>query len=178
MNKNTVYGLIVIGALLFGYAWYTSHQRTKITRQQHIADSIRVADSLARAVSAQRADTAAFAAPANTTVAQKGGAGNPAAVGAAKGAKASNPTAAAAPQDALSRSAEGTEELFTVENDLAKYTFSNKGGRIASVELKKFNTFAGEPVVLFRPQSSSFNIGFSIDRGYNTEQIDTGTRFF
>jgi YidC/Oxa1 family membrane protein insertase len=42
----------------------------------------------------------------------------------------------------------GEEEYYTVENNLMKITFSNKGGRIYSVELKDYMTYDSLPVVL------------------------------
>ncbi|MBC7826724.1 MAG: membrane protein insertase YidC [Chitinophagaceae bacterium] len=43
----------------------------------------------------------------------------------------------------------GTEQLSVVENEVLKITFSNKGGQVKSVELKKYNSAKnGKPVVL------------------------------
>ena len=41
---------------------------------------------------------------------------------------------------AFGTSGQGEKELITVENDVMKITFSNKGGRIASVELTQYKT--------------------------------------
>ena len=43
-------------------------------------------------------------------------------------------------------SASGSESFVTLENNLIKLTLSNKGGRIASVELKDYKTHEGEPL--------------------------------
>jgi YidC/Oxa1 family membrane protein insertase len=42
----------------------------------------------------------------------------------------------------------GKEELLVIENDLLKITFTNKGGQPQSVELKKYKSHDGKPVVL------------------------------
>jgi YidC/Oxa1 family membrane protein insertase len=55
------------------------------------------------------------------------------------------------------------EQLTVLENDVMKVTFSNKGAQPKIVELKKFKTFEGKPVIL---QNSSFNkISYSINSG-------------
>jgi len=43
----------------------------------------------------------------------------------------------------------GEEEFSTLENDRMKITFSNKGGRIYSVELKDYQTYDSLPLMLF-----------------------------
>ena len=46
------------------------------------------------------------------------------------------------------------EELVTVENEVVKITFTNKGGQPKEVELKKFKTYDGKPLFL---QKGNFN---------------------
>ncbi len=46
------------------------------------------------------------------------------------------------------------EELVTLENDLIKITFTNKGAQPKEVELKQFKTFDGKPLFL---QKGNFN---------------------
>jgi len=43
----------------------------------------------------------------------------------------------------------GETTLQTVESEVLNITFSNKGGKISAVELKKYKTFDGQPLVLF-----------------------------
>lgn len=58
--------------------------------------------------------------------------------------------------------AQGDEQFFTIENERIKATFSNKGGRITSVLLKEFVTYDSLPLVLFNKDSSRFNIELAI----------------
>lgn len=59
----------------------------------------------------------------------------------------------------------GEESFVTVENDVARIRFSNKGGQPASVELKKYNSINGKPVVL---NSTAFDkFSYSINTGNN-----------
>ena len=54
----------------------------------------------------------------------------------------------------------GEEEFYTMENNLMKITFSNKGGRITSVELKDYKTYNDKPLILFDDSSSLFGLSF------------------
>lgn len=56
--------------------------------------------------------------------------------------------------------AEGTEEFYTLENNLMKITFSNKGGRVYSVELKNYQTNDSLPLMLFDGPKTRFGLNF------------------
>lgn len=53
-----------------------------------------------------------------------------------------------------------TEQFTTLENNVFKITFSNKGGRIYSTELKKYTTFENKPVVLSSGNENNFEYQF------------------
>ena len=57
----------------------------------------------------------------------------------------------------FSASSVGEENFITLENDLLKVILSNKGGRVYSVELKKYKAQEGKPLLLFDKDESSFN---------------------
>ena len=71
--------------------------------------------------------------------------------------------------------ANGEEQLWTVENDLQSITFSNKGGYIKKVELKKFYDYDPNDsvkVVSFDPETAVFDLSFfSNNRIINTSQL-------
>ena len=56
---------------------------------------------------------------------------------------------------AFAAGAQGTAQDLTIENELAKFTFSSKGGIIKSVELKNFTTWDGRPLILLDEESTS-----------------------
>jgi len=58
----------------------------------------------------------------------------------------------------------GAEQLLTVENELLKIVFSNKGGQPASVELKKFKSYDSTPVKLVAPGTDN-RLSYSINTG-------------
>ncbi|HAN40144.1 MAG TPA: membrane protein insertase YidC [Chitinophagaceae bacterium] len=70
----------------------------------------------------------------------------------------------------------GTEKLTTVENVLMKVVFTNKGGRIKTVTLKKYNNSnTKQPVVLGGAETDDF--GYIINTGAQ-KTAHTGSLFF
>ncbi len=68
--------------------------------------------------------------------------------------------------------AAGDEEFYILENNLIKATFSNKGGRIYSVELKDYKTHDSLPLILFDGPKTLFGLNFSSqNRIIDTEQL-------
>jgi len=185
MGKQSLYGLLLIGAIFFGFIWYSSHQAKQFQEQQRIADSVRRAHGATAGTGNAADSTASFdnAAGKSATGVAAGNAGAGAA-SAGNAANVADTAAAARAQQAqfygetLEAASHGEEKLFTVENNLAKFTFSNKGGRIASVELKKYKRFDGGPLVLFTPDSSAFSLTFFIMRDYKNVEVNTGNYYF
>ena len=68
--------------------------------------------------------------------------------------------------------ATGEEKFYFIENNLMKVTFSNKGGRIYSVELKNYKTYDGKPLILFEGNTSKFGMNFfAQNRSIETESF-------
>lgn len=116
-DRNTVIGFVLLALLLFGFFYYTNKQQAALQKQRATQDSIaaRAKDSLA-GINQQKI----------TPVQKDSG-------------QVQNPAVAAA--DSTGRFAaarQGTEKLVSVENDLLKIVFTNKGGQLKYVELKKF----------------------------------------
>ncbi|HOI47705.1 MAG TPA: membrane protein insertase YidC [Prolixibacteraceae bacterium] len=66
----------------------------------------------------------------------------------------------------------GEETFYTLENNLVKLTFSNKGGRIYSVELKEYKTYDGKPLILFDGPETQFGLNFfAQNRNIQTDQL-------
>jgi hypothetical protein len=61
---------------------------------------------------------------------------------------------------AFADAAAGEEKFYTLENDLLKITFTNKGGRVYSAELKNYKTFDQKPLLLFESDSTRFGLNF------------------
>ena len=144
MDKNTLVGFILIGVVLVGFSIWNRPSQEEMERARHYQDSI-------QAVEQQKA------------------------------AKL-EAEAAAQKQQALVLDStslffganQGTEQFTTLENNLVKVTFSNKGGRVVSATLKEYKDQQGNPLVLFNEEESAMNFAFE---GKN-ENILTEDLFF
>ena len=154
MDKRTLIGLIVIGAILFGFTWYNSSIQEKLAQEPQTTTQ----QAASEAVEVPAAD-------ASVTVMDS----------------ASGSAAAQLEQHigvSLFKATEGTEKHYEIENDLMKVTFSNKGGRVASVVLKDYKTYNGSPLVLFPDSAAVFDLSFFVKQQFNNIQINTGDYYF
>jgi YidC/Oxa1 family membrane protein insertase len=141
MDRNTIIGFVLLGLLLFTYLFTATKSSHELQRQKQHRE-----DSLALIQKQQEARMAAH----DTTK-----------------AKAAAPDTLAGWGQAM----EGAEKLITVENDLLKIVFTNKGGQPKEVVSKKFGEFDSTNVKLL--DSSLVNrITYPINTGTNqTAQI-------
>jgi len=66
----------------------------------------------------------------------------------------------------------GTQSFVTLENEELLLKLSTHGGRIYSVQLKKFKTFDGKPLVLFTGDQNQFGLSFIADnKNVNTNNL-------
>jgi YidC/Oxa1 family membrane protein insertase len=151
MDRNTVIGMILLGILFFLFFWYTNKQQQAIAlQQQRIADSTRRAnESKIKPVDKGAAYMDSLQRDSLSKVAAAGG---------------------------FTLAGNGTEQLTVLENDLIKATFSNKGGSLKSVELKKYNSLdSGHHVVLSGGKDDK--LGYTINTAPN-QSAETSTLFF
>ena len=138
MDKNTVIGFVLIGALLI--AMFIINSRSN---QAFLTEKKRVEDSIA-ATKPKTDPKVALIDSAKTDSIQK--------------AKTQLPTG-------FNTEAGNAEHFDTLENNLIKIIFTNKGGQPKIVELKKFKTFDGKPIILGK---GSFNkLSYTINSGIN-----------
>lgn len=136
-DKNTVIGMVLLVALFAGFFYFTNKQQQAAEDfQKHIKDST---DRV----------KATLVKPVDTVELKKIDTAN-------KLAAAGNFTTAAI----------GTEQLVTVENEVIKVTFTNKGGAVKQVELKNYkSSYNGKQVIL--GGSAKDNISYNINTGNN-----------
>lgn len=156
MDRNTIIGLVLIGALLLMWSIYNQPSATELAHQKHIQDSIELVKTNAEKQEAKKLATAPkdsamlSSIDTNKTVTPLVNAGY------------------------FNDTTVTHEDFLTLENDVMKVTLSNKGGKVSSVELKKYKTFDGKPMVLFEDSSSRFEYVFYT----GTNQVNTGDIFF
>ncbi len=157
MDKNTISGLLIIGAILFGFSWWTGKQQKEVMRQKAAADSVWMAEHPApeadSVYAAQQGQEAVSSAKADSVVAGHMG-------------------------QALFSAMKGEERFYTLENDKVKITVSNLGGRLAAAEVKGYTTYGGEPLTLFTADDSKFDARFFIRNRYGDVQVNTASYYF
>lgn len=152
MDRNSIWGLLIIGVILIGYTYLTKPSdeevkamktRDSIARVERLRNEQLEADrveALKKQYAEQQQDTAAMKAT----------------YGAFAGAVAQK------------------EEFITLENNLVKLTFNTLGGRIANVELKEYKTHDAKPLMLWGEKNSKFGLAFYADN----KPMNTGELFF
>jgi len=161
MDRNTLTGLILIGAILIGYSLWMQPSQEEIEAQRKKQE----------AVAAQTVEESSTVDVEDRAV---GGAND----SVERTVTALDSTAQAL-QDSLDKirrtqrygsfahSAAGDEVLHSIENDVVKLTLSNKGAAPRMGELKEYVTHDSMPLLVFDSETSTFNFNFWTDE--NTE---------
>jgi len=159
MDKNTIIGFVIIALIIIGFAQLNKPNEEELARQQRYNDSIALVEQ----------------AKLESEVAMK----NAQAATATDSVMATDTTNLAAKvADAFgsfSVAAQGEEKFYTLENELVKLSFSNKGGRIYSAELKNYKTHDSLPLMLFDAAEST--MGFTLVTN-NNRVINTSDLYF
>ena len=136
-DRNTVLGFIVLAGLFFGYFYFTNQQQSEYRKQKAAEAKLTQAkeDSIAKLNKPLQDSLNKI----KDSVVKKEIAG------------------------IFQDTTDGTEQLVTLQNELIKVTFTNKGGQPAKVELKNFK---GQDSNLLKLASTDFDkIGYTINTG-------------
>lgn len=146
MDKNTFTGLFLIMIVLAGSFYFFSPSEVEIKRERERiqADSIKKAGTPTQAAASDL-----------------------------------KPNPAVQPDSAIlngpfGSNLSGTEQTSVLENEQLKLTFTNKGGKILSVEVKSQETYDGKPVVLFNGDENKFGLILNI----GGKRISTNDLYF
>ncbi|MDE5676442.1 membrane protein insertase YidC [Phocaeicola sp.] len=145
MDKNTLVGFALIGAVVIGFSIYNRPSQEEMARARHYQDSIQ---AIAREEAEQQAQTVM--------------------------AEGRNKTLYLDSTSLFYGASQGTEQLTTLENNVVKLTFTNKGGRVCAATLKDYNGQDGNPLTLFDEKDSGINFAFE----GKTENILTEDMYF
>ncbi len=155
MNKNTITGIVLIAAILFGFSWYTSKQAKEQMALQAKQDSINRVEQLK-----QLAADSAWAAEHPVTVTDSTGAvaGQPGTV---------------YKDSLLEAASHGEQELVVLSNDKLELVLTTQGGQPYSARIKDYRNYDSTDLYLFRPGSSHYGISL-----YTGETINTADFVF
>ena len=135
MDRNSVIGFVLLALLFFGYFFYTQKGQAAFEKERQ-----HVQDSIARLTPRPNATTAQpnIQNQASSPLPSSGG---------------------------FQQDSSRIEQLVTLENEVLKIVFTNKGGQPKIIELKKFKTFDHKPLIL---QNGSYNkFSYAINTGTN-----------
>ena len=142
MDKNTIYGLVLIFAILFGASYLNKPSEKDIEKLRLKNDSIALAEMAIARDNAKQAELSAV----QSNISKK------------DSSAAKNELTGL--YGVFAVAAQGEEKFITLENNLMKVVLSNKGGKIYSVELKDYKRFNGKPLVLFEGEENRFGLNF------------------
>ncbi|MFA6581020.1 MAG: membrane protein insertase YidC [Paludibacter sp.] len=155
MDKNTIYGFVLIALIIIGFSQLTKKSDKEIAAEKRYNDSIALVEQ-AKVKSIPTESTAKEAVLADSTV------------------KTDTASVVNTYGD-FSASAKGDEKYFILENKLVKLTISSKGGRICDAQLKNYRTHDSLPLILFNEQESS--MGFTLVTN-NNRVLNTTDLYF
>ncbi|MCD4790607.1 MAG: membrane protein insertase YidC, partial [Bacteroidales bacterium] len=153
MDRNTILGLVLIFAILFGFWYFNKPSEEEIVADKHRQDSIaqvrRTEDSIARIILTERRkqDSISKAQEVQTT----------------QVVATDSSQINVVNRDKLgifTNSSVGQDKLNILENEVMIITVSAKGGKIISVQLKEFHTYDSLPLILFDPDKTNFGLTF------------------
>ncbi|MFO8055497.1 MAG: YidC/Oxa1 family insertase periplasmic-domain containing protein, partial [Bacteroidales bacterium] len=167
MNKDTVIGLVLIFALMIGYSLYFAPDPEEPPSESP-ADSVQTHQEAEEGTTAAKPDEARQeeqSEPAEGI--------SPAAdeLQDSTAMKQESPDA----KGSFSHAVAGKDSFYIIENDLMQLKIAKKGGRIAQVRLKEYQTYDSLPLILFTPDSSVFSFDFYNDAD---QIISTGDYYF
>jgi len=160
MDRNSLLGLVLIGAILIGYSYLTAPTAEQLAAQQKTQDSLALVEKNKKTVVATKSE-AVKVADTNAVVAD-------------------TLTDSLATQElsnkygVFANAAIVDTSIYTLENKLMKVNISSKGGKVKSVELKNYKNWEGKPVTLFEGDSSEIALNFFA----NNRSISTKDLFF
>ena len=160
MDKNSIIGFVLISLIFLGFMQLNKRSDKEIAAEKRYNDSIAL-------VQQNKTDIAGRA--ANGAVAKDS-------------LSANDSTLNAKNTDAFgdfSVASKGEEKFYTIENELVKITLSSKGGRIYSVQLKKYSKRdsldKAQPLILFKEQESNTSFTFVTN---NNRVINSSNLYF
>ncbi|MCB9170043.1 MAG: membrane protein insertase YidC [Flavobacteriales bacterium] len=156
MDRNSIIGLLLIGAILIGYTIWTAPSKEELAHQQQVRDSLAQVQGEQKEAEARQElarpplDTGAVALTVSTdTLLQD-----------------------SARDDSLHRvrlssrygifhpSGNGEDQVITIANDALEIGLHTKGARPGEIRLKNYRTYGGDPLLLQDPDSVTYTYRF------------------
>ncbi|HAH26238.1 MAG TPA: membrane protein insertase YidC [Prolixibacteraceae bacterium] len=160
MDRNTVIGVALIFSILIGFSYFNRPSEKQLAVAKHTRDSL----EMVRTENQKQNIAAAKLDSIQTLTATVH----------SDSLNADQDIARKEKFGVFAAASVGKEKFYVIENNLMKVTFSNKGGRIYSVELKGYKTYDQKPLILFEGDKSKFGMNFFAQN----RSIDTQSFYF
>lgn len=165
MDRNTISGIAIILAIFIFFSWWNTPSQEERAKMEHQQDSIaqviqmqRTTDSIRNAIKAELNISPDQNQVVDTVIINN------------EGLVAIDAQKRKDKFGAFANTSVGEESFLSVENDVLKLDFSNKGGRIYRAELKNFVTSDTLPLILFQGDTARFGFIFNAaNRLINTQ---------
>jgi YidC/Oxa1 family membrane protein insertase len=146
MDRNSIIGILLIGALLIGYSIVTRPSEEELAERRRIQDSIQQVDIQNR-IEAEKAriELESLKSQSDSASTQPG---------------LLSGTSAPANSGVFTQSAQANQSLITLENEYLRLQISPKGGHVYSAELKEYKTWDQKPLILFEGEENIFDLKF------------------
>ena len=168
MDRNSVIGLVIIALILVIYGIVNRPSEEERQRMQRVRDSLQRVEQMQQDTQQKKQQQVETQQQTPQTQAQQ------AQTQKTQQTKDSTDAALSDIYGPFAVSAKGENEFVVLENELMKARISTKGGRPYSVELKKYETYDGKPLVLFSGDQNTFGFNFFA----NKRQISTNDLYF
>ncbi|MCD6180409.1 MAG: membrane protein insertase YidC [Bacteroidales bacterium] len=163
MDRNTITGIALIIVIFVFFSWWNAPTEEEKAKMLHERDSIaqvikeqRATDSLRNVVQAKLTSLKTDNVESSKVYTEE--------------VTAIDEQSIKDKFGVFANSSVGEEKLITVESDVLKLKFSNKGARIYSAELKNFQTNDSMPLILFQGDTARFGFVFNAaNRLINTQ---------
>ena len=147
MNKNSIIGFVLIGAIMLGFTWYQSKQYQKQAEIQAQLDSIALAEKMAE----MAIDSVKMANGADAAV------------------KVVNMPSY---KDSLLTEARLAEEgIYKLANDKVELEFTTRGAQLYSVKINDYMTYDSTDLYLVKPNGSQMGITVYAGENVNTKDF-------
>ena len=145
MDKNSIFGIILIFLVLIGYSYFTKPTDAEREAAQRKQDSIALVAKQNAIKETKIKEEAKNAVPV---------------IEPQEIPDSTKNKNQANQYGVFSKTAQGENQYVTLENNLIKVKFSSKGGRVYSVQLKNYKTYDSLPVTLMDGDSTVFGLNF------------------
>ena len=147
MNKNSIIGFVLIGAIMLGFTWYQSKQYQKQAEIQAQLDSIALAEKMTE----MAIDSVKMANGADAAV------------------KVVNMPSY---KDSLLTEARLAEEgIYKLANDKVELEFTTRGAQLYSVKINDYMTYDSTDLYLVKPNGSQMGITVYAGENVNTKDF-------